>query len=297
MAGINREYRDRLFKFIFGNEENKDWTISLYNALRWPDSKEADAESITFNTIEDVLYMGMKNDVSFLVGDCITFFEQQAKYNPNMPMRFFIYAAMVYQKYIQDKENVFNMYSPTLQRAPSPRCVCFYNGNSEIDDCTVLKLSDAFGGKSDIEVNVTLLNINYGRNKDLLDRCKPLKEYSWFTTTVTEKQNEGMSHGEAVNAALDEMPDDFLIKKFLILNRVEVKDMCLTEYDEEWYRSMDRAESLAEGKAIGREEGKEEGTIKTLFGLVHDGLITEEKAAEKANVSVAEFRKLAAQYS
>ena len=69
--------------------------------------------------------------------------------------------------------------------------------------------------------------------------------------------------------------------------------MCLTEYDEEWYRSMDRAESLAEGKAIGREEG----TIKTLFGLVHDGLITEEKAAEKANVSVEEFRKLVAQYS
>ena len=82
MAGINREYKDRLFKFIFGNEENKDWTISLYNALRWPDSKEADADSITFNTIENVLYMGMKNDVSFLVGDCITFFEQRGEVQP-----------------------------------------------------------------------------------------------------------------------------------------------------------------------------------------------------------------------
>ena len=216
---------------------------------------------------------------------------KEAKYNPNMPMRFFIYAAMVYQKYIQNKENAFNMYSPTLQRAPSPRCVCFYNGNSEIEDRTVLKLSDAFGGKSDIEVNVTLLNINYGRNKDLLDRCKPLKEYSWFTTTVTEKQNAGMSLGDAVNAALDEMPDDFLIKKFLILNRVEVKDMCLTEYDEEWYRSMDRAESLAEGKAIGREEGKAEERISLLSGLVHDGTLSLEKAAEKAGMTVDEFRK------
>ena len=62
---------------------------------------------------------------------------------------------------------------------------------------------------------VTLLNINYGRNKELLDRCKPLKEYSWFTTTVTEKQNEGMSLEKAVDVALDEMPDNFLIKKFL----------------------------------------------------------------------------------
>ena len=83
--------------------------------------------------------------------------------------------------------------------------------------------------------------------------------------------------------------------------RVGVRDMCLTEFDEEWYRSMDRAESLAEGKAIGREEGKaigrEEERISLLSGLVHDGTLCLEKAAEKAGMSVEEFRKLAARYS
>ena len=289
MAGINREYRDRLFKFIFGNEENKDWTISLYNALRWPDSKPADADSITFNTIEDVLYMGMKNDVSFLVGDCITFFEQQAKYNPNMPMRFFIYAAMVYQKYIQNKENAFNMYSPTLQRAPSPRCVCFYNGNSEIEDRTVLKLSDAFNGKSDIEVNVTLLNINYGRNRELLDRCKPLKEYSWFTTTVMRKQKDGIELEKAIDETLDEMPDDFVIKKFLIANKAEVRSMCLTEFNEEKFKARERAEGRAEGKA--------EGRLDMLVNLVRKGLLSEDNAAAEAKMTVDEFRKQMSQLS
>ena len=67
--------------------------------------------------------------------------------------------------------------------------------------------------------------------------------------------------------------------------------MCLTEYDEEWYRSMDRAESLAEGKAIGREEGKAEERISLLSGLVHDGTLSLEKAAEKAGMTVDEFRK------
>lgn len=27
------EYKDRLFKFIFGNPENKQWTLSLYTAV------------------------------------------------------------------------------------------------------------------------------------------------------------------------------------------------------------------------------------------------------------------------
>ncbi len=33
MPSIKREYKDRLFNFIFGSEENKAWTLDLYNAL------------------------------------------------------------------------------------------------------------------------------------------------------------------------------------------------------------------------------------------------------------------------
>ncbi len=37
----NREYKDRLFNFIFGREENREWTLSLYNAVN--DSGYTDA--------------------------------------------------------------------------------------------------------------------------------------------------------------------------------------------------------------------------------------------------------------
>ncbi len=30
---VSREYKDRLFKFIFGNPDNKQWTLNLYNAI------------------------------------------------------------------------------------------------------------------------------------------------------------------------------------------------------------------------------------------------------------------------
>jgi hypothetical protein len=33
VAAIQREYKDRLFNFLFGSEENKAWTLSLYNAV------------------------------------------------------------------------------------------------------------------------------------------------------------------------------------------------------------------------------------------------------------------------
>ena len=48
---VNREYKDRLFKFIFGNPDKKEWTLSLYNAMNG--SHYTDPEDITLNMIED----------------------------------------------------------------------------------------------------------------------------------------------------------------------------------------------------------------------------------------------------
>ena len=90
----NREYKDRLFKFIFGNPENKEWTLSLYNAINHTSYTNADDIQIT--TIQDAVYMKMKNDVSFLVNNIMNFYEQQSTFNPNMPMRFLIYSGMIY---------------------------------------------------------------------------------------------------------------------------------------------------------------------------------------------------------
>ena len=100
--GTNKNYKDRLFKFIFGNPDNKEWTLSLYNAIN--KTSYENAEDIQLTTIEDAVYMSMKNDVSFLVDNTMSFYEQQSTYNPNMPMRFLIYAGMVYSNYIESDD-------------------------------------------------------------------------------------------------------------------------------------------------------------------------------------------------
>ena len=68
---------------------------------------------------------------------------------------------------------------------------------------------------------------------------------------------------------------------------------CITEYDEAKNNELLRAECLAEGKA----EGKAEERYKLLGNLIRKGLLSEKQAAEEANVSVEEFRKLAAQFT
>ena len=130
-----------------------------------------------------------------------------------------------------------------------------------------------------------MININFGHNKALLDACKPLKEYAWFVDKVRSYQQEMETLEEAVDAALEELPDDSLIKPFLVANKAEVKRMCITEYDE----ARTFAEQREEGKAEGREEGREEGVLATLIGLVKDGILTVVDAAKRANMTVDDF--------
>ncbi|MBQ1516691.1 MAG: hypothetical protein IIZ46_00605 [Clostridia bacterium] len=278
----NREYKDRLFKFIFGNPENKEWTLSLYNAIN--NTSYENSDDIQLTTIQDAVYMNMKNDVSFLINDIMNFYEQQSSYNPNMPMRFLIYAGMVYSKYIETSDNYFE-YSSSQQKAPAPQCVCFYNGTANKDDRIILKLSDAFGhNRSDIEVTVAMININYGRNKELMEKCKPLAEYSRFVDKVRIMLKETKDLGSAIGKAIDELTDDSLIKPFLMANKAEVTRMCITEFNEEKFRNQTFEEGL--------EKGKKEGILEALIGLVKRGLITIGQAASQADMSVSEFEAL-----
>lgn len=98
MATTN-EYKDRLFSFIFGREENKNWTLSMYNVVNG--LHYTDASEIQIMTIGDVLYRGMHNDVSFVIASELSLYGQRSTYNPNMPVRQFLYAARLIEQYLE----------------------------------------------------------------------------------------------------------------------------------------------------------------------------------------------------
>ena len=145
---------------------------------------------------------------------------------------------------------------------------------------------------------MTMININYGHNRKLLNSCKPLKEYSWFGDSVRANQKAKTLEG-AIDAALKDMPEDFIIKPFLLANKAEVKHMILKEYDEEKtlrelaeeHAEIGEARGEARGRAEGRAEGIEIGGFRKLAELVSDGTITLAKAAENAGMTVPEFKK------
>jgi hypothetical protein len=278
-----REYKDRLFKFIFGNPQHKEWTLSLYNAING--SNYTNTDDLEFTTIENAVYMSMKNDVSFLVNDTMNLYEQQSTFNPNMPVRFLIYSGMIYSKHI-DKSKKYHIYSTRLQKLPVPKCICFYNGKTEKDDRTILRLSDAFSvqGEADIEVTVTMINVNYGHNNSLLEACMPLGDYSFFVERVRQNYTIYGDADKAIDRSLEELPDNSLIKPFLMNNKAEVKNMCITEYDEEKAMAVLKEEFL--------EEGIEKGKFETLSELVKNDDLPIEVAAKKMKMTVEEFKSI-----
>ncbi|MBQ6121796.1 MAG: Rpn family recombination-promoting nuclease/putative transposase [Clostridia bacterium] len=254
------EYKDRLFSFLFGNEAHKEWTLSLYNAINGTHYDNPD--DISIETIRQVLYMGMHNDVAFIIADQLSLYEQQSTFNPNMPLRMLEYTANLFEKYI--KREALNKYGHRQIMLPVPRLVVFYNGTEEKANETTLRLSDAFApehcDRADISVTVRMVNINKGHSQSLMERCPPLNEYAWSVDSVRQyKKTDNLE--SAIDKTLDSMPDSFLIKPFLEQHRAEVKNMLLTEYNEVETLEMFKRDYLVEGRVDG-EEHKRLNTIR-----------------------------------
>ena len=121
---VRRGYKDSLFRMVF--REKKE-LLSLYNAINGTNYDDPDELVVT--TIEDVLYMGRKNDVSFLIEDVMNLYEHQSSWNPNMPLRGLLYITMLYQGFIE--QNHLDIYSSSLLKLPVPRYIVFYNVTSD----------------------------------------------------------------------------------------------------------------------------------------------------------------------
>ena len=135
--GGNREHKDTLFRKIFGAEEHKPYLLSLYNAINH--SEYTNVEDLQLITLEDVLFVSMKNDVAFLFDCEMHLYEHQSTLNLNMPLRGFMYMAKLWQNWI--KKNNKNIYKKKLVKLPTPQYAVFYNGSEDAEDLSELHLS------------------------------------------------------------------------------------------------------------------------------------------------------------
>ena len=252
IPAANRQYKDTVFRMLFSEKEN---LLSLYNAVTGNAYQNADDLKIV--TLENAIYMGMKNDLAFMLETNIYLYEHQSTLNPNIPLRDLIYIGIEYQQYVDDK----SLYSSRLQKIPAPKFMVFYNGTDAVDDRVELRLSNAYehlAGEPDLELKVLMLNVNEGHNKELMEQCQTLKEYAIYVARVRKYTSE-MNLNDAVARAIGECIKEGILVEFLRKNRSEVKMVSILEYDKEWEEKKLRKAEYEAGRSEGIEIGKSEG--------------------------------------
>ena len=255
-ATAQRTHKDTLFRFIFRDRKK---LLQLYNALSGSDYE--DINFLTVTTLENVVYLGYKNDASFLVDMTLYLVEHQGSWNPNMPLRGVFYFARLYRNFVE--ENGYDIYGSKVLTLPYPQFIVFYNGTDKRPERQILKLSDSFHKRRTgeffttpaLECQALMLNINYGSNQKLLENCRPLMEYSQFIYQIRQYMKAGVSPERAVDLAVDDCIQKGILSDVLRTHRKEVISMFLEDYDEELHLRTLRREGYEEGMQEGLQAG------------------------------------------
>ena len=258
-------YRDSLFRKYF---EHPDKLAALHELLTGIPTAE---QNVEIKTLKSVLFNRLKNDISFKVGDrFIVLFEHQSTINPNMPARMLLYSAMLYRKMLS-KESI---YSKKLIPLPAPEFYVLYNGKEPWTDNSKLYLSSAFAeNQHNLELVVTVRNIRYNKDNELLQKYKPLHDYSFFVYDVEKRVASGDSLANAIRSATDYCINHNIMRDYLSANYEEVFEMMSLRWNEKDAKKYWQKEAREEGHAAGLVEGRAQGLSQGHAQGLSQGLV------------------------
>lgn len=247
----NREYKDNVFRLLFG-DENK--SAELYNAIKGTDYAP---NVLKMNTVQNPLYRGgFRNDVSFTINDTfVILFEHQSTINPNMGLRCLLYIADIYKQLLQG--NIDDLYKTTPMSIETPEFYVLYNGKEKYPEKDIVKLADLFKVKdskvNNLDLTVTVYNVNHGHNAEIMKRSRTLNEYAAFVNKVeVYKHNKGFEQTEALNKAVEDCIRADILSEFLKKYGGEIVSILNMEwnFDDEkrvWgnEKAAERAEEIA----------------------------------------------------
>ena len=265
----NREYKSDVISMML---QIPEYALDVYNAMN--KSGYTDPDMIQIMRLENGISLSIRNDASFFISNYLNLYEHQSTYSPNAPLRFLIYLTNLLKKMIGKRY----LYGRKRVQIATPHFAVFYNGTEKRPEKEVLKLSDAFINLTDtpeIELIVTVYNINPHNNTQLLAKSRVLSDYMIFVNRVRENlekqkthvQNE-MEHEEteymedleaAINEAIDYCVKIHIMEEFFRENRSEVTKSMVLDYTWERREELIRAEEYEDGKREGYAEGVSAG--------------------------------------
>ena len=263
---VNRNYKDSVFRMLF---REKDALLSLFNAVN--DTAYQNPDELRITTLENAIYLTMKNDVSCLIDMRLGIFEHQSSINPNMPLRNLQYVSSIFDRdYITRR-----VYTSTRIVLPRPTFVVFYNGGEWQPERKTMRLSDLYEKRDNDDINLELvcvqLNINPGFNEDLKKKCPMLADYITFVEKV-RAYVKTMTRENAVSCAIDECIKDGVLADFLRRNKAEVERMNIWEITEEDYKEAVYENGFEHGMEQGqrRQREKDEAALRELNQRVEE---------------------------
>jgi hypothetical protein len=102
----------------------------------------------------------------------------------------------------------------------------------------IFRLSDAFENKdvdACLEMTAEIININFGKNKELLNACKILGDYVTLVTKIREFTAQTGELADGIMRAIDYCIENDCLRDFLVGARAEVESMLLAEGTVEEY--------------------------------------------------------------
>ena len=265
----NIQYRNSVFCSYFSDPIR---LLSLCNAVL--DTDYNDPNELQITTLDGIFFSGQKNDISCKIrNDFLVFVEHQSTINENMPLRFFSYAAEVFNKLITNKRDI---YKQSMIKFAFPKFFVLYDGNAEEPLNRIMKLSDAFGGdSSSLELIVQSYNINYGLDQPLLKKCNYLNDYSTLVGKIKIGIAEGLTLGEAMIRAINFCIANDIMKDYLLDKGKEVFNMLRMEWNIDDALEAWKEEGLEKGIEKGIDKGRNEEKISTVKNLFKAGMSIE----------------------
>ena len=284
MSNVTRNHKDNVFCLLYRDRKN---LLSLYNAMNGTSyGKEEELEVVT---LEEAICMKVRNDAAFVIDSRLNLYEQQASVNLNMPLRDLYYVTEELKRIAPPGR----LHQKMRVEIPVPHFVVFYNGTAKQPERQVYKLSDAFDREEtdpELELKVTIININPGYNRELLKKCESLQGYMIFVEKVRAGRAVMESLEEAVRQAVEECISEGVLAEFFRGHREEIVEMGVYEFDQELYDRVLRED----GEAIGRKEGIAIGI--RIYREIQNGETDNEMIARSSGCTVEEVEKIREQF-
>ncbi|MBR2258533.1 MAG: hypothetical protein IJ899_14625 [Blautia sp.] len=293
---VNRNAKDSVFCDLFGKPE---YLIQLYRALH-PEDTKTQENDLTIVTLTSVFLKGIYNDLGFMIGNrLIVLVEEQSTFAYNIIVRLLMYLAETYRRYI-DRNNL-NEYSTTRLELPRPEFYMVYTGEKGRHPDWISFRKD-IPGMEECPVDLEVKVIYDSEEGDILN------QYIIFSKVFTEQYKIYGKSQKTIDETFRICRDKDVLQEYLKQEEVAaimykfmdqetaMKKALRTERQEGWQEGHQegRQEGWQEGRQKGRQEGEADGMLKTLAGLVKEGILTVADAAQRTGLTPSEFQSRSA---